>query len=91
MNIYKLCRVSHNDKEVLLSKYEAFILGEPTVPVGDIPPEDLVSEIKGMVFRYASAPGTVSERNYMANNSSQKQMSQDARFKFAKFNFPAKV
>ena len=44
-----------------------------------------------MAFRFQSAPGTVPERNYMANNSAQKRMGQETRFKFAKYNFPVKV
>ena len=72
-------------------KYESFIVGEPSIPASDVPPFDLIDEIKVMAFRYQSAPGTVPERNYMANNSAQKRMGQETRFKFAKFNYPVKV
>ena len=83
--------LSYSDREKTLAKYESFILGEPSTPAGELSPFDLIDEIKVMVFRFASAPGTVPERNYMANNSAQKRMSQQVRFLLAKHNFPAKV
>lgn len=56
-----------------------------------VAPQDLIEEIKGMVFRFASSPGTVPERSYFANNNVQKRMSLQTRFEMAKHNFPAKV
>ena len=82
---------SYSDKEKVLTKYESFIIGEPSVPAGEVPTFDLLDEIKIMAFRFSSAPGTVPERNYLANNSVQKRMSQHTRFMMAKHNFPAKV
>ena len=83
--------ISQIDNDRSCQKYENFIQGQPTVPIGVLRPQDLINEIKIMAFRFASAPGTVPERNYMANNSAQKRMSQELRFALAKNNFPAKV
>ena len=66
-------------------------MGEPAVPMKKVPAKKLVGAIKAMCFRYASAPGNVVDRFYFANNSIQKQMSQEIRFEVAKNNFPVKV
>ena len=74
-----------------MKKYESFILGEPLIPAGPVPQMDLLEETKGLVLRFASSPGTVPERSYLANNPAQKRMSYQLRFEMAKHNFPAKV
>lgn len=61
------------------------------IPAGPVPQMDLLEETKGLVFRFASSPGTVPERSYLANNPAQKRMSYQLRFEMAKHNFPAKV
>ena len=61
------------------------------IPAGLVAPQDIHDDIKGMVFRFASSPGTVPELSYFANNSAQKRMSLQVRFEMAKHNFPAKV
>ena len=88
-SIYAL--LSHSDKDSKLKKYESFILAEPMIPAGLVPPQDIHDEIKGMVFRFSSSPGTVPERSYLANNSAQRRMSLNVRFEMAKHNFPSKV
>ena len=74
-----------------MSKYESFILAEPAISAVKSSDQDLINEIKAMVFRFSSSPGTVPERNYFANNSKQKRMSSQLRLELAKNNFPVKV
>ena len=57
----------------------------------DVPHLQLVDAIQVMCFRYSSGPANVTERSYFANNSTQKEMSQEIRFLMAKNNFPARV
>ena len=66
-------------------------MAEPLFPAGPIPQGDLLDETKGMIFRFASSPGTVPERSYLANNPAQQRMSFQLRFEMAKHNFPGKV